>query len=543
MGLRGPAARAKKAATAAGISRKRRPSWQAKGLTRAERVIRFIESLKVTSGAHAGKRFRLRPWQRAIVKAWYATDRSGRRIVRTGLLSVARKNGKSGLCAALALCHLVGPEMERRGQIVAGATDRDQSALIFDELVAFIQDNEAFAERCNVKRHEKMIEDLESGSKFRALSSDAKKAHGLSPSVVILDELAQWGTGAGRALYDALTTAQGARKEPLVLVIGTQSPDDHNLMSQLVDYAKAVQAGSIDDQTFAGYVFEIPQEADVWDEANWKLANPALGDFRSLEDMRTLAERAKKMPTLEASFRNLFCNQRVDAEERWLPPEEWNACAGEIDLDALVGQRCLGALDLGSVRDLTAFALFFPESGVLLVWTWCPADNLRAREDTDRVPYAVWAERGHIEPTPGRATDKRRVALRLAELCARFNPEAIAFDRWQITELERILTEDGITLPPLKAFGQGYASMSPATKAFEERVLNRRLVHAASPVLTWAISNVTIESDAAGNRKPSKERSRERIDPAVAAIMAVGLAAQEKAVEPIEFSGPLVIYA
>lgn len=527
MGLRGPGARPKGTARRSGAPI-RRYAWQDAGLSRAERVIKFIASLKVTSGALAGKYFRLRPWQRRIIEAWYAPG------VRTGLLSMGRKNGKTGLASALALCHLLGPEQERRGQIVVAATDRDQSALIFDEVVAFIEDRPAYARRCNVQRHAKVIEDMVSGSKFRALSSDAKKAHGLSPSVVILDELAQWGSGAGRALYDALTTASGARKSPLTIVISTQSADDHALMSQLVDYSKAVAAGSIEDSTFAGFVYEIPEDLDVFDEANWILANPAIDDFRSRQDMRTLAERAKKMPTLEASFKNLFCNMRVDAEERWIDGATWDACRGDVDLEQLVGQRCLGALDLGSVRDLTAFALFFPVSGVLLVWTWCPAENLRAREDTDRVPYTVWAKDGYITPTPGKATDKRRVALALAEICARFQPEAIGFDRWGITELERVLSEEGITLPPMKPFGQGYASMSPAMKAFEERVLNRRLVHLGNPVLTWAISNVAIERDAAGNMKPSKERSRERIDPATAGIMAVGLAVQEPKVEEFD---------
>jgi phage terminase large subunit-like protein len=373
------------------------------------------------------------------------------------------------------------------------------------------------------------------------MSSDAKKAHGLSPSVVILDELAQWGEGKGRDLYDALTTAQGARKEPLVLVIGTQSADDLSLMSQLVDYSENVRSGAIADPTFSGFVYQIPKDLDAFDQSTWPLANPALGDFRSLEDMATLADRARHMPTLEASFRNLFCNQRVDAEERWIPPAEWLACASdELDLDALAGQRCFGGLDLGSVRDLTAFALFWPESGVLAVWTWCPADALKARENHDRVPYAVWAKAGHIEPTPGRATDKKRVALRLAEICARFSPVAIAFDPWGITELERIISEEGITLPPFRQFGQGFKSMALAVRAFEERVLLRRLVHSGNPLLTWSVSNVALERDAAGNGKPNKERSRERIDPAVASVMAVGLAAAEPGPVEYDFSGVVI---
>lgn len=543
MSLRGPGAlsQSKRAALLRAAKNKPKP-WNAPGLEPAERVILFIESLTITSGMHAGRPFMLRLWQRLLIYNVFATDAQGRRIVRTALLSLGRKNGKSALAAALALCALVGPLQERRGQIVVGATDRDQSGLIFEELCAFINDNEGFAAECNIQRHSKIIEHLPSGSTFRALSSDAKKAHGMSPTMVILDEGAQWFDGS-RALYDALTTAGGARRAPLTIIIGTQAADDHALMSQLVDHAKAVSAGTIQDPTFYGRVYEIPEDLDVFDEKNWPLANPALGDFRSLEDMRMLAERAKRMPSMEATFRNLFCNQRVDAEERWIPPAEWEACAGQIDLDALAGQRCYGGLDLGSVRDLTAFALFFPESGALVVWTWCPADNLRAREETDRVPYPVWASAGHIEPTPGRATDKRRVALRLAELCARFKPEAIAFDRWGIAELERVLGEEGITLPPLKPFGQGHASMSPATKAFEERVLNRKLTHSGNPLLTWSISNVAIERDAAGNQKPSKDRSRDRIDPAVASVMAVGLASQEPRAEAFELTGPLVLSA
>lgn len=551
MGMRGPGARPQRPSTEeaslfkwAGTetARPKPPAWAAKGLSRSGRVIKFIEGLKITSGAHAGRKFRLRRWQREIIREWYATDRKGRRIVRTGLLTMGRKNGKTGLVAALALAHLVGPEQEPRGQVVAGASDRDQSGLIFDELVAYIESDPVFAAQCNIKRHEKTIEELSSGSRFRALSSDAKKAHGLSPSVVILDELAQWGSGVGRGLYDALVTATGARADPLTIVISTQSADDLSLMSEMVDYGRQVRAGIIDDATFSAFIYEAPADADPWDEAVWPLANPALGDFRSLEEMRAFAARAQRMPILEATFRNLYLNQRIDAEERWLPPAEWDECDDDVDLDALAGQRCYGGLDLGSVRDLTAFALFWPESGALAVWTWCPGDALRTREETDRVPYTVWSAAGLIEPTPGRATDKRAVALRLAELHARFRPDAIAFDSWQMTELERILGDEGITLP-LRSFGQGYKSMAPAMKSFEERVLNRRLRHGGNPLLRWAVSNVAVERDAAGNGKPSKERSRERIDPIVASVMAVGIAAAEPPQRVYDFNRPLVLGA
>jgi phage terminase large subunit-like protein len=296
-------------------------------------------------------------------------------------------------------------------------------------------------------------------------------------------------------------------------------------MSNLVDYAKSVKSGNIEDPSFSGFVFEIPADLDAWEEENWILANPALGDFRSLEDMQLLAERAKHMPTLEATFRNLFCNQRIDAEERWLPMAEWKACLrDDIDLDTQVGEKCIGGFDLSSVRDLTAFALYWPKQGILNVWTWCPADNIRTRDEKDRVPYTVWEKKGYIFATPGGATHKRIVAQKVVELCKKFKPEAVAFDRWGITEINQILEELGEKLP-FEPFGQGYQSMSPATKAFENRVINKVLTTPNNPCLTWAVSNVAISRDASDNRKPNKDRSRERIDPAVAAIMAVGQAA------------------
>ncbi len=541
MGLRGPGAKKKMNTPPEGGPSHGLP-WDAKGLSRPERVFRFIEGLRITSGMDAGKPFKLRRWQRRIIRKWYRQDRQGCRIVRTGLLTMGRKNGKTVLIAALCLCHLIGPEAEQRGQVVACAADRDQSGLIFKELVAFIEDNDEFSARCNIKRHEKTIEDSLSGSEFKALSSDAKKSHGLNPSVVIFDELSQWGSGIGRRLYDALVTATGARKEPLTIVISTQSDDDHSLMSELVDYGKQVLDGTIDDPTFVPFIFEVPDDADPFDEKVWILANPALGDFRSLEEMRTFAKRAREIPSQLATFKNLYLNQRISPDERWITAALWEACAGVVDLEVLQGERCFGGLDLGSVRDLTAFALFWPDSGCLSVWSWCPKENLKGRSEEDRVPYTVWSEQNYIEPTSGKATDKRLVALRLGALCAMFKPESIAFDLWSITELQRILTEEGIDLP-LTAFGQGFKSMAPAVKSFEERVLNGRLIHSRNPVLTWSVSNVTLETDAAGNGKPSKERSRERIDPLVASIMAVGLSAVAPQEKTYDFSGPLVLSA
>jgi phage terminase large subunit-like protein len=305
------------------------------------------------------------------------------------------------------------------------------------------------------------------------------------------------------------------------VVISTQAGDDQHHFSQLVDDALRGL-----DPTLYCQLLAAPADADPFDEATWRAVNPALDIYLDAETIRAEARRAQRVPSFEPRFRNLRLNQRVSIDERWISAEAWQTCVGTVDLEALVGEPCVGGLDLGSTRDLTAFSLYWPHSGALAVWAWCPAETVAEREHSDRAPYRQWAQQGHIELTPGRATDKRLVALRLGELCATFKPRVIGFDRWQVAELERVLADEGINLP-LKEFGQGFKDMGPATATFETRVLNRTLQHADNPLVAWALSNVALERDAAGSAKPHKRKSHDRIDPIVAAIIAVGVASRE----------------
>lgn len=526
MGLRGPGAKAKKPkATDLELEDlfPSEPAWKAEGLSRAGRVIAFIEGLKITSGMHAGKNFILRDWQKAQIYKIYGTDEEGKRIVRTALLTIARKNGKTALIAALALCHLCGPEAEQRGQVYSAAADRNQAALIFRELEAFILADPWLEARCNVQRFAKRIEDMETGSFYEALSSDARKAHGLSPSFIVCDELAQW--PANSELYNNLTTGIGARAEPLVFVISTQSANPKHIMSELVDYGIAVNSGEIVDPKFAAFIYTVPHDADPWDESLWHLANPALGDFRSLQEMRDTAEQAKRIPSKEGPFRNLYLNQRIEPDERFIGREDWEAGKGAVDLVELEGQPCWLGLDLSSTTDLTACAAWFPVQKALLVWFWLPADALLDREHRDRVPYTVWREQGYLETTPGKVIDKRAVALRLAELTSKYDVLGCAYDRWRMADLQKILDDEGITLP-MQDHGQGFKDMSPALEAFEVEVLSHQMRHGGNPVLTWNVSNAKVVSDPAGARKVAKDRSIARVDGLVAGIMAVGLCAR-----------------
>lgn len=491
-------------------------AWEAEGLSRAERVIRFVESLTITSGAHAGRKFLLRPWQRKIVEAWYATGEDGRRLVRTGLMTLGRKNGKTSLCAALALAHLVGPEVERRGQIIGAAKDREQASYVFDEIVAFILDNPAFIARTNIQRHAKIIEDLVSGTKFIATSSDAAKAHGKGGSVIIIDELGQWGSSpAGRDLFTALTTSTGARDQPLTFIISTQTPDEHSVMSEQVAYAKEVLEGRIADPTFSAHLFEVPMEADIWDEANWYAANPGLGDFRSLEEMRIFAERAKHIPAQVAVFRAYYLNQPIRADLHWLSVPIWDECAA-LDGPPDRGRKCYGGLDLASKSDLSALALWFPnDDGTwdLHLDVWAPEGKITQR--TDRVPYRQWAKDGWLHATPGDSTDYGFIEKRIYDVMAAYNLVELGVDPWNARDLNTRLLGNGV---PVVEVGQTLANLTTPSKAFETMILKRALRHEGSPLVRWCVGNAVAMIDANENIKPDKRRSPDKIDPVSAAI-------------------------
>ena len=514
-------------------------AWQEGRKNRAQRVIAFIESLDITAGAFAGTKFNLRPWQKRIIRAIYR-EGGGQRLIRTVLITVPRKNGKTQLAAALALAHLSGPEAESRGQIYSAASDRDQAALIFREMVAMIDLNAFLVNRINVVRTQKRLEDLVNGTVYQALSSDARKAHGLSPSVVICDELAQW---HGRELYDNLTTATGARKEPLTVVISTQSSDPNHIMSELSHYARQVRDGVIEDATFLPIVYEAAQDADAWSERVWRKCNPALGDFRSLEEMRVFAKQAKRLPAKEAAFRNLYLNQPVDAEQRFISSADWEACGAPVSAESLDGAPCWAGLDLGSTTDLTALVLYFPhDAGAVLPFFWVPGERLVEREERDHVPYQLWRRQGFIEANDGRAVDRHAIVFRLAEIAGRFDVRGIAYDRWRMEDLQKILSDEGIELP-LVPWGQGYRDMGPAVDAMEAAILDQNLAHGGHPVLTWNAANAVVTLDPAGSRKIAKDKSIERVDGLVALAMAIGLHSRQAVDAPRSYleTGELVV--
>ena len=512
MGLRGAHARKR-------ISIKLPASAWKRKRTRVDRLISFLQSLPITKGIYAGRKMRLLPGQKQFIKAVYGRKAAdGRRLVRIAIKSEPRGNGKTGLLAGLALAHLLGPECEPRGEVYSCAYNKLQAALIFAEMQAIIEAVPAFETRCNLQRYGKVIEVLEgdgAGSIYESLSADDKRAHGLAPSFWVYDEFAQ---APNSDLLNNLRTSMGKRRESLGVIISTQAANDQHPLSQLIDDAALGEDESIYLQLCAA-----PIEADIFDEQIWFACNEALGKFLDLAEFRAQAAQAKRLPSLRAKFQNLRLNQRIDANVQFLSDYDWTACAAPIDIDGLVGQPCFGGLDLSQTTDMTALAIYWPDSGALVPYFWLPEEGLLDRDRKEGGHYRAWRDAGLLETTPGKAINFRFLIRRLADIQARFGLRAVAYDRHFIKTFEMQCAEEGVRLP-LKEFGQGYVSFSPAVQTFEAAVLDRRLHHGGHPILRWQMSNVAIEMDAAGNRKPNKKRALAHIDGVIAAMMAVSIA-------------------
>jgi phage terminase large subunit-like protein len=496
------------------------------------RAVRLINQLTHTKGPFARQPFQLRPWQVRILKRLFKTRKDGLRQYRTCLLMLPRKNGKTELAAALAVYFLLF-DGELGGEVYSAAADKDQAALVFNVAAQMIRNDPELLAEVEILDSLKRIVHRKSGSFYRAISAEAYSKHGFNASVVIYDELH---AAPNRELWDVLATSQGARAQPLMIAITTAGYDRHSILWELYSHAKKVQEHPALDPTFLPILYEAPQEADWTDERVWKKANPALGDFRSLEEIRTMAARAQEIPAQENSFRRLYLNQWTEQAARWIPMPAWDACqALGFDRSALRGRRAYVGMDLSSTKDLTALVAVLPtEDGFdVVAHFFVPADQMLIRVRRDRVPYDQWMREGRLEATPGTIVDYEAVRLVVQQWTAEFDVRAVAYDPWNATDLvTRLEQQDGLTCVAIR---QGFAALSAPTKSLETAILSRTLRHDGHPVLRWNVSNVSVDTDAAGNLKPSKKVSTERIDGVVALVMAIDLMDRQNSTRPPDY--------
>lgn len=481
-------------------------------VSRGERNIQWIEEhCCIPEGKFVGRRVTLTKHQRKWIKRIYDTP------TRTFILSMARKNAKTALASFLLLLHLCGPEARPNSQLYSAAQSRDQAAILFALAAKVVRMSPDLSDVVTVRDTAKQLFCPELGTLYRALSADASTAYGLSPVFVVHDELGQV-KGPRSELYEALETASAAQEQPLSIVISTQAPTDADLLSLLIDDA----LGGADPRNKVE-LCTAPLDLDPFSEKAIRAANPHFDDFMNKEEVGRQASDAKRMPSREASYRNLILNQRVEARNPFVSRAIWQANGAQPE--ELEGQEVFGGLDLSSVSDLTSLVLATEEGDVHPTF-WLPEDGLAEKSRNDRVPYDLWAQQGLLQTTPGGSIEYEFIAEHLRGVFDRCNVRALGFDRYNMRFLKPWLVKAGFTEEELERFidfGQGFASMSPAIRSLESMLLGRKLKHGNHPVLAMCAANATVQTDPAENRKFIKGKETGRIDGMVALTMAVGV--------------------
>lgn len=484
-----------------------------KPLTRGQKVCAFIEKYCVApEGDHIGQPIRLEPFQRKFILEIYDNPLG----THSAYLSIARKNGKTALIASILLAHMCGPEAVQNSQIVSGAQSKEQAAVVFELARKIVEMSPTLSTLVKILPSGKRLLGLRKNVLYRALAADGKTAHGLSPILAILDEVGQV-IGPVDKFVSAITSAQGAYTNPLLVAISTQAPTDADLFSTWIDAQK-----NSPDPRVVSHVYAAPDDCELDDPAAWAAANPALGVFRSLEDVRKQCKQAMDMPANEPEFRNLILNQRVEAVAPFVARSVWEA-NGEPPGDA-AGLKVWAGLDLSSVNDLTSLEAV-DETGGVHSQFWLPEVGLREKSRKDKVPFDLWAKEGYLSTTPGSAIEYEFIAVYLRAFFDRFDVQALGFDRYNMKFLKPWLIKAGFTDAELEKFidfGQGTASMTPALRELEVRLLNKGLRHGKHPVLNMCAANAKVVGDS-GARKFDKQRARGRIDGMVALAMAVGV--------------------
>ena len=502
----------------------------------AQHAIDFFSLCKHSKGEWGGQIITLEPWQQFQIWClfgWLRLDDDYRRF-RTAYEEIARKNGKTTKAAGVGL-YLAFFDAEPGAEVYTAATKRDQARIAHGEATRMVKASPALSRL--IKVYKDNLNVLGTASKFEPLGRDADSMDGLNVHGAVVDEVHAHKT---RELWDVLETATGSRRQSLMFAITTAGFNRQSICYELHLYTKKVLEGIIEDDTHFGLIFTLDEGDDWENESNWIKANPNLGVSVKLDDLKRKAKKAKETPGALNAFLRLHMNLWTQAETRWIPVEKWRECGKlEVVEAELIGRPCYAGLDLSSTIDITAWVLVFPpiqegEPYKILARFFVPEDNIYERSKRDRVPYESWMRQGFIIPTPGNVIDYDFVLAQIDQDAQKFDLRQLAFDRWGATKLvndlagmgfEIVASERGdkksrnSTNRQLVQFGQGFASMNSPTKELMNLILSKRLAHGNNPVLTWMADNLVVREDPAGNVKPDKEKSIEKIDGIVALIM------------------------
>jgi phage terminase large subunit-like protein len=493
-----------------------------------EAIAFYSEVLVLNGGEFEGVPYDLLLWQQFIVGSlfgWKKTD--GYRRFRVAYVETGKGSGKSPLAAGIGLKGLMA-DGESRAEIYAAATKKDQAMILFRDAVAMVYQSPELSSRLipsGGKGKEWNLAYHSTDSFFRPIASEDGQS-GPRPHMALLDEIHEHRDGT---IVEMMRAGTKGRRQALIFMITNSGANKQSVCWEYHEYGAKVCAGLIEDDSFFAYICALDEGDDPFkNESCWIKANPSLGVTIRHDYLQEQVTQASGMPAKESVVRRLNFCQWVESLNPWISGQMWMAAGEVIPHNLLINRRCWGGLDLSSTQDLTAFVLVFEPTEQdpywrLIPWFWLPSVGIADKQFKDKVPYTTWRDKGYLEVTQGSAISKLHVLHTLSEICATFDVQEIAYDRWRIEDFKMQMEQEGVSLPPLFGFGQGYQSMAPALDEFERRLVNSELKHNNNPVMTWCAANAITNSDPAGNRKLDKQKNTGRVDGVVAAVMAIGL--------------------
>ena len=479
----------------------------------AMRAIHFIEKLKHTKGEWAGQRFRLEPWQQFVlwnIFGWKNAD--GTRRFRYAYIEIARKNGKTALSAGIGL-YMLFADGESRPEVYSAATVKDQAKICFSDAVEIVKATDL--KNYLTPYRNSIVYELKGGT-MKPLSSDYGTHDGLNPSCGIIDE---FHAHKDSGMFDVIKSAFGARRQPLMFVITTAGFNKSGACYAYRENVIKVLRGVNEDDSLFGIIYTLDDKSEWDDPKMWIKANPNLGVSLSADYLADQVKDAKNRPEAVRNVMTKNVDLWVDAERTWILDDAWQKCIGTTA--DLKGCACWGGLDLSNVSDITAYVLLFHENDrfQLLPHFWIPEEKMREKIRKENINYDKWVAEGYVTVTPGNVIDYDFVKADILRIVADYDLRTSAYDRWNSSQTIIDLQNEGMECNP---FGQGYGSMSAPTKEFEKLVLTGKIEHFGNPVLRWMLASTLVKTDPAGNIKPDKEKSTQKIDGIVAAIMALG---------------------
>ena len=493
----------------------------------AERSIQFIEKfIRVPDPDNPTRNVPLVliDWERDFIRQLFGWRRAdGTRRFRFAWIEIAKKNGKSTIAATLILYLLIA-DGEADPEIYSAATTREQAAIIYRECEKMVDRSPSLQRVIDTKPHIKRLVFPRGNGFYTVLPNKPAAVDGVNAHGVVFDEIHRQ---TNRELYDALTYAGAARKQPLQIILTTAGDDRDSIGYELHERAEAILNGSIiDTETFA--LIAAPDDGDdPGDPTTWRKANPSLGVTIREDELAAEYERAKDSPARMQNFRRLRLNQWTSKVSRWIDYDRWAACPTRPPVEQLLGCEAYGGLDLSTSLDLTAFVIQFPSINTdgerihnVLSWFWLPEANIVELERLSGVPYRAWANEGLIELTPGDFIDYRYIRQRINEIGEMYDLREIAYDPAGASQLSIELQDDGFDVFRFKQIPWYY---DPVLRYLESCVYEGRLRHGNHPALNWNAGNIEVVENVDGLMKPTKpNNSGRKIDGIVALAMAMG---------------------